>query len=74
MTVTFPHARALGGLTASVVAHGGRTGEVTDPGDVAVLEPDRDVRPAPAGFAPPDAASTEPYPARRPGARPSPAG
>jgi hypothetical protein len=62
VTVTFPHARELGELSASVVAHGGWAGEATDPGDVAVLELDRDVRLAPAGFAPPDAAYTEPYP------------
>ncbi|MET8561981.1 trypsin-like peptidase domain-containing protein [Streptomyces flaveolus] len=62
VTVTFPHARELGELSASVVAHGGWAGEVTDPGDVAVLELDRDVPLAPAGFAPPDAAYTEPYP------------
>ncbi|MGW2458788.1 VMAP-C domain-containing protein [Streptomyces sp. NPDC001761] len=61
VTVTFPHARELGVLSASVVAHGGWAGEVTDPGDVAVLELDRDVPLAPAGFAPPDAAYTEPY-------------
>ncbi|MFJ4947741.1 trypsin-like peptidase domain-containing protein [Streptomyces sp. NPDC088760] len=62
VTVSFPHARQLGELPASVVAHGGWAGEVTDPGDVAVLELDRDVPLAPAGFAPPDAAYTEPYP------------
>ncbi|MES4887636.1 trypsin-like peptidase domain-containing protein [Streptomyces sp. NPDC096012] len=62
VTVTFPHARELGELSASVVVHGGWAGEATDPGDVAVLELDRDVRLAPAGFAPPDAAYTEPYP------------
>ncbi|MBL1104777.1 trypsin-like peptidase domain-containing protein [Streptomyces sp. 5-8] len=62
VTVTFPHARELGELSAAVVAHGGWSGGVTDPGDVAVLELDRDVPLAPAGFAPPDAAYTEPYP------------
>ncbi|MFF9766170.1 trypsin-like peptidase domain-containing protein [Streptomyces sp. NPDC014636] len=62
VTVTFPHARELGELSASVVAHGGWAGAVTDPGDVAVLELDRAVPLAPAGFAPPDAAYTEPYP------------
>ncbi|QTD98360.1 trypsin-like peptidase domain-containing protein [Streptomyces cyanogenus] len=62
VTVSFPHARELGELPASVVAHGGWAGEVTDPGDVAVLELDRDVPLAPAGFASPDAAYTEPYP------------
>ncbi|MFG2605585.1 trypsin-like peptidase domain-containing protein [Streptomyces sp. NPDC048514] len=62
VTVSFPHAGELGELSASVVAHGGWAGEATDPGDVAVLELDRDVLLAPAGFAPPDAAYTEPYP------------
>ncbi|MFE9359229.1 trypsin-like peptidase domain-containing protein [Streptomyces olivaceoviridis] len=62
VTVTFPHAHELGALSASVVAHGGWAGGVTDPGDVAVLELDRDVPLAPAGFAPPDTAYTEPYP------------
>lgn len=62
VTVTFPNARELGELSASVVAHGGWAGEATDPGDVAVLELDRAVPLAPAGFAPPDAAYTEPYP------------
>ncbi|MEU0003467.1 trypsin-like peptidase domain-containing protein [Streptomyces sp. NPDC006314] len=62
VTVTFPHARELGELSASVVAHGGWAGDVTDPGDVAVLELSRDVPLAPAGFAPPDAAYAEPCP------------
>ncbi|MEU6669562.1 trypsin-like peptidase domain-containing protein [Streptomyces sp. NPDC046727] len=62
VTVSFPHARELGELSASVVAHGGWAGEATDPGDVAVLELERDVPLAPAGFAPPDTAYTEPYP------------
>ncbi|MFB0617184.1 trypsin-like peptidase domain-containing protein [Streptomyces sp. AGS-58] len=62
VTVSFPNARELGELSASVVAHGGWAGDVIDPGDVAVLELERDVPLAPAGFAPPDAAYTEPYP------------
>ncbi|MEV6835405.1 trypsin-like peptidase domain-containing protein [Streptomyces sp. NPDC051133] len=62
VTVSFPHARELGELSASVVARGGWAGAATDPGDVAVLELDRDVPLAPAGFAPPDSAYTEPYP------------
>ncbi|MEU8968913.1 trypsin-like peptidase domain-containing protein [Streptomyces monashensis] len=62
VSVSFPHARELGEVPASVVAHGGWAGAVTDPGDVAVLELDRDIPLAPAGFAPPDAAYTEPYP------------
>ncbi|MEU2059141.1 trypsin-like peptidase domain-containing protein [Streptomyces sp. NPDC013455] len=62
VTVSFPHARELGELSASVVAHGGWAGAATDPGDVAVLELERAVPLAPAGFAPPDAAYTEPCP------------
>ncbi|MGM0350847.1 trypsin-like peptidase domain-containing protein [Streptomyces sp. Adlamb9] len=62
VTVVFPHARELGEVSASVVAHGGWAGGLTDPGDVAVLELDRDVPLAPAGFAPPEAAYTEPRP------------
>ncbi|MFC9929564.1 trypsin-like peptidase domain-containing protein [Streptomyces sp. NPDC127190] len=62
VTVSFPHARGLGELPASVVFQGGWAGAATDPGDVAVLELDRDVPLAPAGFAPPDAAYREPYP------------
>ncbi|MEV4338311.1 trypsin-like peptidase domain-containing protein [Streptomyces sp. NPDC049590] len=62
--VCFPHARELGELSARVVAEGGWAGGVTDPGDVAVLElaVDQDLPLAPARFAPPDAAYTEPYP------------
>ncbi|MFI9805556.1 trypsin-like peptidase domain-containing protein [Streptomyces sp. NPDC052301] len=62
VTVSFPHARELGELSASVVARGDWAGAATDPGDVAVLELERDVPLAPAGFAPPDSAYTEPYP------------
>ncbi|MEW2624493.1 trypsin-like peptidase domain-containing protein [Streptomyces sp. NPDC048106] len=62
VTVVFPHARELGEVSASVVAHGGWAGGPTDPGDVAVLELDRDVPLAPAGFAPPQAAYAEPRP------------
>ncbi|MYR18789.1 trypsin-like peptidase domain-containing protein [Streptomyces sp. SID6137] len=62
VTVVFPHARELGEVSASVVAHGGWAGGLTDPGDVAVLELDRDVPLAPAGFAPPEAAYAEPRP------------
>nr|WP_145488357.1 MULTISPECIES: trypsin-like peptidase domain-containing protein [Streptomyces] len=62
VTVVFPHARELGEVSASVVAHGGWAGGLTDPGDVAVLELDREVPLAPAGFAPPEAAYTEPQP------------
>ncbi|WP_381564784.1 trypsin-like peptidase domain-containing protein [Streptomyces eurythermus] len=64
VTVGFPHARELGEVSATVVAHGGWAGADTDPGDVAVLElaVDEDVPLAPARFAPHDAAYTEPYP------------
>ncbi|MFE2075850.1 VMAP-C domain-containing protein [Streptomyces misionensis] len=62
VTVVFPHARELGELSASVVAHGGWAGGPTDPGDLAVLELERDVPLVPARFAPPDSAYTEPYP------------
>ncbi|OIK26830.1 trypsin-like peptidase domain-containing protein [Streptomyces malaysiense] len=62
VTVVFPHARELGEVSASVVAHGGWAGGLTDPGDVAVLELDRDVPLSPAGFAPPEAAYAEPHP------------
>ncbi|MGW4562481.1 VMAP-C domain-containing protein [Streptomyces sp. NPDC004561] len=62
VTVVFPHARELGELPASVVAHGGWAGDATDPGDIAVLQLDDDVPLVPAGFAPPDTACTEPYP------------
>ncbi|MFF5441099.1 trypsin-like peptidase domain-containing protein [Streptomyces achromogenes] len=66
VTVSFPHARELGEVSATVVAHGGWAGTDTDPGDVAVLElqvkGDRGVPLAPARFAPHDTAYTEPYP------------
>ncbi|WP_432026674.1 trypsin-like peptidase domain-containing protein [Streptomyces sp. 1222.5] len=62
VTVSFPHARELGELSASVVAHGGWAGDPADPGDVAVLELDRRVPLDPAGFAAPDVAYTDPYP------------
>ncbi|MFR9791353.1 trypsin-like peptidase domain-containing protein [Streptomyces sp. MB22_4] len=62
VSVVFPHAGELGEVSASVVAHGGWAGGLTDPGDVAVLELDREVPLAPARFAPPGAAYTEPYP------------
>ncbi|MEU2436978.1 trypsin-like peptidase domain-containing protein [Streptomyces rubradiris] len=62
VTVSFPHARELGELSATVVAHGGWAGGDTDPGDVAVLELAVDIPLAPARFAPHDTAYTEPYP------------
>ncbi|MEU3951167.1 trypsin-like peptidase domain-containing protein [Streptomyces achromogenes] len=64
VTVGFPHARELGEVSATVVAHGGWAGADTDPGDVAVLElaVEHDIPLAPARFAPHDTAYTEPYP------------
>ncbi|QIS70956.1 trypsin-like peptidase domain-containing protein [Streptomyces sp. DSM 40868] len=64
VTVSFPHARELGEVSATVVVHGGWAGADTDPGDVAVLElaVDEDIPLAPARFAPHDTAYTEPYP------------
>ncbi|GGM94840.1 VMAP-C domain-containing protein [Streptomyces fuscichromogenes] len=55
LTVSFPNRRDLGELTASVAVHGGWTGGWTDPGDLAVLELDREVPLQPARFAPPGA-------------------
>ncbi|MCX4663667.1 trypsin-like peptidase domain-containing protein [Streptomyces uncialis] len=53
VTVTFPHARPLGGVAARVVAHGGWGGGDLDTGDVAVLELERTVSLAPVEFAAP---------------------
>ncbi|MFJ6566479.1 trypsin-like peptidase domain-containing protein [Streptomyces sp. NPDC091292] len=53
VTVTFPQAAGLGPLTATVVARGAWGGGSTDPGDLAVLELERDVPLAHAEFAPP---------------------
>ncbi|MFJ8493528.1 trypsin-like peptidase domain-containing protein [Streptomyces sp. NPDC094038] len=55
LTVSFPNRRDLGGLTATVAVHGGWAGGWTDPGDLAVLELDREVPLRPARFAPPGA-------------------
>ncbi|CAL9436969.1 trypsin-like peptidase domain-containing protein [Streptomyces sp. enrichment culture] len=55
VTVTFPGSRDLGRLSASVAVHGGWQGGAADPGDLAVLELDREVPLAPAEFAPPGA-------------------
>jgi hypothetical protein len=55
VTVTFPGCRELGGVSASVAVHGGWRGGAADPGDLAVLELDREVPLAPAEFAPPGA-------------------
>ncbi|MER6343938.1 serine protease, partial [Streptomyces sp. NPDC001532] len=55
ITVTFPGSRELGPLTAAVAVHGGWRGGAADPGDLAVLELDREVPLDPAVFAPPGA-------------------
>ncbi|MFJ4687996.1 trypsin-like peptidase domain-containing protein [Streptomyces sp. NPDC088789] len=55
VTVSFPGRRDLGGITASVAVHGGWRGGAADPGDLAVLELDREVPQTPAAFAPPGA-------------------
>ncbi|MEV0633890.1 trypsin-like peptidase domain-containing protein [Streptomyces sp. NPDC050619] len=54
VTVTFPNSRELGPVTATVAVHGGWAGDAADPGDLAVLELDREVPLEPAQFAPPD--------------------
>ncbi|WP_128803114.1 MULTISPECIES: trypsin-like peptidase domain-containing protein [unclassified Streptomyces] len=55
VTVSFPNSRNLGPLPATVAALGGWAGDAADPGDLAVLELDRDVPLEPARFAPPGA-------------------
>ncbi|GGN56410.1 serine protease [Streptomyces albiflavescens] len=62
VTVSFPHSRGLGPLTATVIARGDWAGGATDPGDLAVLELDREVPLAPAVFAPPGDAYADPHP------------
>ncbi|WP_395571524.1 trypsin-like peptidase domain-containing protein [Streptomyces sp. BK79] len=62
VTVTFPGGRELGGLSATVLVHGGWRGGATDPGDLAVLELEREVSLAPAVFAPPGAERSAPAP------------
>lgn len=56
LTVTFPQRRGCAPVPARVVAHGGWAGHPTDPGDLAVLQLDREVAIAPAALAPADAA------------------
>ncbi|WP_285511307.1 trypsin-like peptidase domain-containing protein [Streptomyces sp. NBRC 14336] len=53
VVVSFPGCRELTGIPASVAVHGGWQGGPTDPGDLAVLELDREVPLAPAEFAVP---------------------
>ncbi len=55
ITVGFPGHPGLGRLTATVAVHGGWQGGPADPGDLAVLELDREVSLTPAAFAPPGA-------------------
>ncbi|WAZ21534.1 serine protease [Streptomyces cinnabarinus] len=53
VVVSFPGHRELTGIPATVAVHGGWQGRATDPGDLAVLELDREVPLAPADFASP---------------------
>lgn len=62
VTVSFPHRADLRELTARVAVHGGWRGGVTDPGDLAVLELEREVPITPAVFAPPGAGRESPAP------------
>ncbi|MFE0509980.1 trypsin-like peptidase domain-containing protein [Streptomyces sp. NPDC058964] len=62
LTVTFPNSRELRGVPATVAVHGGWRGGATDPGDLAVLELDREVPLTPARFAPPGAEHGTPSP------------
>ncbi|MFE7166121.1 trypsin-like peptidase domain-containing protein [Streptomyces sp. NPDC057616] len=55
VTVSFPNSRSLGTLPATVAFLGGWAGDAADPGDLAVLELDREVPLEPAQFAPPGA-------------------
>ncbi|PAZ17214.1 serine protease [Streptomyces sp. SA15] len=55
VTVTFPNSRESGPVRATVAVHGGWAGGAADPGDLAVLELDREVPVEPAEFAPPGA-------------------
>ncbi|MET7359676.1 trypsin-like peptidase domain-containing protein [Streptomyces sp. NPDC005562] len=62
ITVSFPHRRTLGRVTATVSAHGGWGGGHDDLGDLAVLELEHPVQLAPAVFAPPEDAYGHPRP------------
>lgn len=53
VVVSFPGRRELTGIPATVAVHGGWQGGPTDPGDLAVLELDREVPLTPAEFASP---------------------
>jgi hypothetical protein len=56
LAVTFTERPGTPPVPARVVAHGGWSGGVTDPGDLAVLRLDREMPIAPAALAPVDAA------------------
>ncbi|MGW7507415.1 VMAP-C domain-containing protein [Streptomyces massasporeus] len=56
LAVTFTERPGTPAVPARVVAHGGWSGGVTDPGDLAVLELDREMPMAPAALAPVDVA------------------
>ncbi|MFE6589921.1 trypsin-like peptidase domain-containing protein [Streptomyces sp. NPDC057781] len=62
VTVTFPGRRELGELSATVAVHGGWQGGPADPGDLAVLELDREVPLEPAVFARPGSEQGTPAP------------
>jgi hypothetical protein len=62
VTVSFPHRKELGELSATVAVHGIWAGGAADPGDLAVLELDREVPLAPAVFAPPGSGHGMPSP------------
>lgn len=62
VTVAFPYSEELGELSAEVVVHGGWSGDTAGPGDLAVLELDREVPLEPAVFAPPGAEHGDPAP------------
>ncbi|MFF3984359.1 trypsin-like peptidase domain-containing protein [Streptomyces sp. NPDC001797] len=62
VTVSFPHRRELGALPAIVEVRGGWAGGAADPGDLAVLELDREIPLAPAVFAPPGTEHASPSP------------
>ncbi|MEU6550224.1 trypsin-like peptidase domain-containing protein [Streptomyces sp. NPDC046915] len=61
VTVVFPHRRELGEVPAQVIVHGGWRDD-KDPGDLVVLQLDREVPLLPARFAPPYAAHGSPTP------------
>lgn len=62
VTVTFPNSREIGPLPATVAIRGAWSGGAADPGDLAVLELDREVPLRPAEFAPPDSELGDPAP------------